>query len=119
MFLFYHERLVSIFVFFNFSFAENMKIKSQIMRDQPERPLDRAIWWTEWVLRNPKGHEVLKAPTQRLGFMSANSYDVLLIALLVLALIPYVVITALVFLGRCMAEKKKPRDCGDNKCKGD
>lgn len=86
------------------------------MRDQPELPLNRAIWWTEWILRNPKGHVILKAPTQKLGFLAAGSFDVLLLAILVLVLIPYVGITLLVVLGRCFAKQQKERD-GNTKCK--
>lgn len=97
-------------VFFSFSFSEKMRIKSKLLRDQPERPLDRAIWWTEWLLRNhPEGPEMLKSPTKKLGFFAANSLDVFLIAILILILTQYISITLLVLLGRCLSNSKPSR----------
>ena len=77
------------------------------MRDEPQRPLDRAIWWIEWVIRHPKGHQVFRPPTQRLGFWSANSWDILILVLVVLVLLPYVIISPLVFLGRCLLKRER------------
>lgn len=53
-----------------------MKITSDRFRDQPEKPLDRALWWINWVLRNPNP-EHIKSPTLKLGFIRSNIYDIL------------------------------------------
>lgn len=37
----------------NQQYADNAKRTSQLFRDQKETPLERAIWWIEWILRNP------------------------------------------------------------------
>lgn len=61
----------------NSSYALNAQKWSVKFRDQKEKPLDRSIWWIEWLLRNPTcGY--LKSPTFRLGFIQANSYDVII-----------------------------------------
>ncbi|KAJ6646109.1 UDP-glucosyltransferase 2 [Pseudolycoriella hygida] len=56
-------------------YKENMKIISKCYKDQKELPLDRAIWWIEWVLRNPNpfGLNLGKG----LNFLQIQSIDVI------------------------------------------
>ena len=58
-------------------YGEKMKIRSALFRDQPEKPLDRAIWWTEWVLRQPN-IDHLKSPALQLGFFRTYLIDIVL-----------------------------------------
>lgn len=69
----------------------NAKKLSVRFRDQKETPLERAIWWTEWILRNPDG-ENLKSPVLRLGFIAANSYDIIAIISITLFVILVLII---------------------------
>lgn len=69
-------------------YYENAKKLSARFRDQKETPLERAIWWTEWLLRNPDC-DYLKSPVLRLGFIVGNSYDI--IAIISIALFAIVV----------------------------
>lgn len=39
-------------------------------------PLERAVWWIEWILRIPDV-EYLKSPVLRLGFVAGNSFDII------------------------------------------
>lgn len=55
-------------------YYENAKKFSARFRDQKESPLERAVWWIEWLLRNPDC-EYMKSPVLRLGFIVGNSYD--------------------------------------------
>ncbi len=57
-------------------YAENAKELSARFRDQKETPIERAVWWSEWLIRNPNC-EHLKSPVLRLGFIAGNSYDVI------------------------------------------
>ncbi|XP_053675393.1 UDP-glucosyltransferase 2-like [Anopheles nili] len=59
------------------SYRTNMKRMSDLFRDQPEHPLDRAVWWVEWVLRHPDATEMLTHGT-RLHWFVKYSYDVLI-----------------------------------------
>lgn len=59
-------------------YMENAKKMSARFRDQKEQPLDRAVWWIEWVLRNPDC-DYLKSPVLRLGFIVGNSFDIIAI----------------------------------------
>lgn len=57
-------------------YTTNARRLQSLMFDQHEKPLDRAIWWIEWVLRHP--HEKnLQSPVIELGYMVGNSIDVI------------------------------------------
>lgn len=56
-------------------YQTNMDRRSLRFRDQPEPPLQRAVWWVEWMLRN-KGAPHLRSPVHRLGAFAANSGDI-------------------------------------------
>lgn len=58
------------------SYALNAQKISARFKDQKEKPLDRAIWWIEWLIRNPNC-EYLKSPVLRLGFVLGNAYDII------------------------------------------
>ncbi|XP_037612003.1 UDP-glucuronosyltransferase 2A2-like [Sebastes umbrosus] len=69
------------------SYRMNMQRLSSLHRDQPMKPLDRAIFWIEFVMRH-KGAAHLRTESYRLPWYSYHSVDVILflltIALLVL-----------------------------------
>lgn len=90
-----------------FSYAENMKIRSKRFRDQPEKPIDRAVWWTEYLLRHPNPVH-LQSPVPKLGFLRSNLFDIVFavgfICCLMFTLIAYI---ALKYLWCRTMEKKK------------
>lgn len=56
-------------------FQDNIKITSKAFKDQKETPLERAVWWIEWAIRNPKvGH--FKGNGQNFNFLQIESVDV-------------------------------------------
>lgn len=57
--------------------SKNIKILSKVFRDQPELPLDRAVWWTEWLLRNPESSALLTSPAVNQSFFVRESIDVI------------------------------------------
>lgn len=81
------------------SYSLNAHKSSAKFKDQKEKPLDRAIWWIEWLLRNPHS-EYFKSPVFRLGFISANSYDVITFVILSFALLMIVSMKLFCFCGR-------------------
>lgn len=69
------------------SYRMNMQRLSRLHRDQPMKPLDRALFWIEFVMRH-KGAAHLRTESYKLPWYSYHSVDVMLflvtIALLVL-----------------------------------
>jgi glucuronosyltransferase len=60
------------------SYKKNMKLRSKRFRDQPEKPINRALWHIEYIMRHPDAVEYLSSPTTKLGFIKSNSIDVYL-----------------------------------------
>ncbi|XP_055606988.1 UDP-glucosyltransferase 2-like [Uranotaenia lowii] len=56
---------------------ENMQRRSKFFRDQPEKPLNRTIWWVEYVLRHGDV-SFMKSPSLALGAIQSNLFDVYL-----------------------------------------
>ncbi|KAG4074385.1 hypothetical protein HA402_000364 [Bradysia odoriphaga] len=68
------------------SYETKMTIRSRLLRDQPEKPIDRAVWWIEYLLRNPDASH-LRTPTIEMGFILSNSLDLYAILLLAFLLV--------------------------------
>lgn len=54
---------------------EKMEVRSKRFRDQPEKPLDRAVWWSEYILRNPKPNHLQPAKFT-LGLLGSHFWDI-------------------------------------------
>ena len=62
----------------NRKYIDNIKLISKRFRDRPIKPLNEAVWWVEYILRNPKPNH-LKPKTLEMNFFTANSLDFLLL----------------------------------------
>ncbi|GAB0099858.1 UDP-glucuronosyltransferase [Sergentomyia squamirostris] len=60
----------------NPKYKENALIRSRAFRDQKETPLERAVWWTEFVLRHPN-MTFMRSPSLDQNFAVRHSWDVL------------------------------------------
>ena len=81
---------------------------SSLILDQPQHPLDRAVWWLEYLLRHPANTR-MKPYTHNLHWFQYFLLDVLFLILLILA----VIILVVVKLVRCCCCR------GKNKAKTD
>lgn len=65
-----------------FRFKEKAEIQSRVYRDQPMKPLDRAVYWVEYVIRNGgAGH--LKSHSVGLNDFQYFAFDVSSVLLVV------------------------------------
>ncbi|XP_020812796.1 UDP-glucuronosyltransferase 2B15-like [Drosophila serrata] len=87
------------------SYAQAATTISELYRDQPEPALDRAIWWTEYVLRH-KGAPHLRATSRDLNFIQLHSLD----TLAVLFAVPLLVVLVLLKLS-CKLLRGKSQKC--------
>lgn len=59
----------------NPKYTENARKISKLFQDKPMKPIDTAIYWIEFVMRNPDA-PFFKSPTLELGFLASNSLDI-------------------------------------------
>lgn len=59
----------------NPQYGVNIQITSKAFKDQKETPLERAVWWIEWAIRNPNV-SYFKGNEQNLNFLQVESADV-------------------------------------------
>lgn len=71
-------------------YQANMDKRSRRFRDQPEHPLQRSVWWVEYVLRHPDA-EHLQSPAKSIGAFAANLWDMYLVVLLVAVLMTVII----------------------------
>ena len=84
---------------------------SKLFRDQMESPLERAVWWVEWVLRNPAGSTVLQSSAVNIGWISKYSFDVIVpLVILAVAVICVFGKIALIFFCRRNISRKAKRE---------
>ena len=61
---------------------------SDLILDQPQHPLDRAVWWLEYLLRHP-GNPGMLSPTHKLYWFQYFLLDILSVVLFVLLLLSF------------------------------
>lgn len=89
----------------NPTYSENVLKLSKRFKDQKEKPIDRAVWWVEWVLRNPNA-DYLRSPVLRLGFIVGNAYDLVAFVTLMFIIIVFI---AMKIIWNCTLSKKRTK----------
>lgn len=79
---------------------------SRAFRDQKETPLERALWWIEWAMRNPNPVH-FESPATELNFIHIQSIDVIAF----LTLISVMIIFALFIILRKLLKFILHRTC--------
>ncbi len=88
------------------SYRDKMTTLSYLHRDQPMKPLDRAIFWIEFVMRH-KGAKHLRTESYKMSKIEYHSIDVVAFLLAVALLILIIFITAVKFLWRSVFFRSK------------
>ncbi|XP_071750223.1 LOW QUALITY PROTEIN: UDP-glucosyltransferase 2-like [Lepeophtheirus salmonis] len=73
----------------NSNYTQNAQHWGALVMDQINRPLDRAVWWMEYVIRHKPCHHFVQ-PFHKLNFIQRNLIDVYGFLTLILGLIIYV-----------------------------
>ncbi|XP_052741051.1 UDP-glucosyltransferase 2-like [Bicyclus anynana] len=79
------------------TYRENVVKLHNIMRDQPQTPLERAVWWTEYVLRHG-GATHLRAAGAHMHWTEYYAMDVVIFLLVVVLTIFIAVIFAIRYI---------------------
>ncbi|XP_059192108.1 UDP-glucuronosyltransferase 2C1-like [Centropristis striata] len=91
---------------YNSSYRENMQRLSRLHRDQPMKPLDRAVFWIEYVMRH-KGARHLQAKSIKMSWIVYYSIDVIAALLAVALLVIFTCISAVRLMWRISFVGKK------------
>lgn len=88
----------------NPTFKDKAMIQSQVYKDQPMKPLDRAIYWIEYVIRND-GAQYLKSDSIGLNTAQYFLFDVTLFLLLLTTIIFWLGYYGIIkVLSKCVAD---------------
>ncbi|CAG7719991.1 unnamed protein product [Allacma fusca] len=74
----------------NKKYAENAKKLSKVFRDQPETPVERAVFWSEYVMRHNGAHH-MRSAARKLNMFQYHSIDVFAVLIISLLVILWVV----------------------------
>jgi len=77
-------QLIHTLLFF-LRFAERSRHLSNLTRDQSETPLDKAVYWSEYLIRH-KGAPHLRSPARDLNAFQYHSLDVIGVVVSILLL---------------------------------
>ncbi|XP_033181635.1 UDP-glucuronosyltransferase 2A1-like [Mastacembelus armatus] len=91
------------------SYRMNMQRLSRLHRDQPMKPLDRAIFWIEFVMRHG-GAAHLRTESYTLPWYSYHSVDVILFLLTVALLILFILVGLVLSCCRLCLKRKIKSD---------
>ncbi|KAG8228487.1 UDP-glycosyltransferase [Ladona fulva] len=91
------------------SFAENMKKRSAIAKDRPLPPLEKAVYWIEYVLRHD-GAPHLRSAGVDLSWFQFFLVDIAMILMLALATLPVIFMLILRTIANFYVMKKKVKD---------
>lgn len=86
--------------------ARKAKEVARLFKDKPQKPLETAVWWVEYVIRNPK-LDNLRSPTLTLGTFVSQSYDILLVVIVAIHFIVYVLVKFVNILMKFNQKKSK------------
>nr|XP_055048398.1 UDP-glucuronosyltransferase 2B31-like [Misgurnus anguillicaudatus] len=95
-------------VLYDSSYRENMQRLSRLHRDQPMKPLDRAVFWIEFVMRNG-GAAHLRTQSFRMSWIAYHSIDVILT--LIVAVFTFVFLTVYIIRHFCFVLIRKKKKC--------
>lgn len=96
----------------NSVYTDRARRKSQLFRDQPETPIDRALWWIDYVMRNPEISHLKNKKLHEMNFIVKHSIDLFVLLIILLSTIVLVFYKVLWWL-----TAKKARIAGHVKVK--
>ncbi|XP_041972154.1 uncharacterized protein LOC121728109 [Aricia agestis] len=76
------------------SYRENIKKLRTIFNDKPQEPLERAVWWVEYLLRHGSAKH-LRSPSANVPLTRYYEIDLVVIMLVVLVVVFVIVLMAL------------------------
>ncbi|XP_075986012.1 UDP-glucosyltransferase 2-like [Anticarsia gemmatalis] len=83
------------------SYRQNMQRIRDLMADEPMKPLDRAVWWTEYVLRHG-GAKHLRSPAANISWTDYLELELVVTIFLILVTILSLILIFMFYICRCL-----------------
>ncbi|XP_059612714.1 uncharacterized protein LOC132259179 [Phlebotomus argentipes] len=93
-------------------YRENAQIRSNIFRDEKDSPLERAVWWVEYVLRHPNMTH-MRSPSLDLNLFQRHSWDVQAFFLVILSAVLIVTLKISCCIYKCFFKQKSRKSKKD------
>ena len=87
-------------------YQEQVSKLSELIMDQPQHPLDRAVWWLEYLLRHPHNPD-MRSHTHNLNWAQYFLLDVLAFIIAVLATVIFIIVKIVKY---CCCKTKRKQD---------
>lgn len=82
-------------------YQETARRRSHLFRDQKETPMERALWWIDYVLRNPNITHLKNSKLDGMNFIVKHSIDVIGVLMVLVVLLVIVSLKCIkIVLGR-------------------
>lgn len=92
----------------NKQYRETAQLMSRNFRDQPERPIERALWWIDYVIRNPDVEFMQNKKMRGMSYVAKHSIDVIaFLTVVVLVVLCLIVKVAVWVVRKSRGGKKK------------
>uniref|UniRef100_A0A1B6DR56 UDP-glucuronosyltransferase n=1 Tax=Clastoptera arizonana TaxID=38151 RepID=A0A1B6DR56_9HEMI len=85
-------------------YFKNMKLQSAIFNDQPITPMEKAVYWIEYVLRH-QGAPHLKTAALELSWFQYYSIDIFIFLLLIVLLVMWLLLKIIAIFCRLRSKK--------------
>ena len=85
------------YTFYDCRYKKNIKELAEIIQDEPMTGLEKAIWWTEYVIRH-KGAKHLRSPIIDIPFYQYHLLDVIAFLVVVTVTLIYIMYRLIKFL---------------------
>lgn len=84
----------------NDKYRETAQLMSRNFRDQPEKPLERALWWIDYVLRNPDVEFLQNKKMKGMSYVAKHSIDVIAFLTVVALVLGCLIVKVIVWVVR-------------------
>lgn len=87
-------------------YLERAQLKSKLFQDQPEKPLNRALWWVDYVLRNPDISHLKSKQLSDLNYIEKHSIDIISFV----AIVIFIIFVGIIKFSLLCVKKKTRKD---------
>lgn len=81
-------------------YSDNIKLISKRLKDQPQQPMEKAIYWIEYVLRNDGAH-YMQSSAQYLNFIEYYNLDIYSVFAMIIFIVIFLPVLVFRKIKRC------------------